>query len=565
MVLSACSEAASDGISTVKTDDSQVIHVAGVSESDLITTEVEKTRSTDAEKVDWLVPALKTGIDVTYYQPSDASTTRTAVLKLNDDEPTYSFNIKGSDPAVAATWLGNGGHMFHGYHIPEALTSATTDDAFADQSNTDTYTNLSHYLSMPPNHQIMATVSKVKLPFRHRLARVIAFVLIDPALNSSISSIDFDNVKILKGVDGTTPQWTQVRKLTPRYMGTFGSTDKDMNQINDNFLAYYNSSKDTYVYPTSSDWATVKANCEAGSTTYEQINYGQVPCYDVIVRPTYSTSELVMYDEASGITDQESNKIDFVVELKNGLTYTKSFTFDLDANYQTIVYLRIAREKVDYSTMGSELWQAQSGYDDNYGLDNANTHRLSLAGGSWQRAYRIGSDKESVTDGNEYSRQYISQTAWLDSLKLATVNGEHWGDYFVLDQDITIDASSLPSNFVFAGHLDGRGHTITLTTSTSTQQGETENGENAEGCEAEETPSAARTYLFDGLNGTYDASEGQANCHSEGSVIVPEKGYRAELMNLKIKGGTFFPSTMTDAEKAEKVTGNVSNCKEVTE
>ena len=555
--LTACSDAASDGTSAAKVDESQVIHVAGISGSDLVTTEVETTRATDAEKVDWLVPALQTGIDVTYYQPSDANTTRTAVLKLGNDKTSYSFNIKGSDPATAATWLGNGGHMFHGFHIPEALTTATADDAFANQSDETVYTNLSHYLCMPPNHQIMATVSKVKLPFRHRLARVIAFVLIDPVLNSSIKSIDFDNVKILKGVVDETPQWTQVRKLTPRSMGSFGSTDKDLKTINEDFLAFYNSSKDTYVYPTSDDWATVKANYEAGSRTYEQTNYGQVPVYDVIVRPTYSTSELVMYDEASGITDKESNKIDFVVELENGLTYTKSFTFDLDANYQTIVYLHIAREKVDYSTMGSELWQSQNGYDDNYGLDNTNNHRLSLAGGSWQRAYRIGSDNSHVTDGNEYSRQYISEAAWLDSLKLATVNGKHWGDYFVLDKDISINASTLPKNFVFAGHLDARGHTITLTTSTQTK--ETEGGDGSE-----ETTATPRTWLFDGLNGTYDASEGQANCHSEGGVIVPEKGYRAEVMNLKIKGGTLFP-TMTDEEKATKVTGNVSNCKEVTE
>ena len=543
MALTGCSDALTDSSSATAVDDSMVIHVDGVSQSgDLVTTEVETTRATDAEKVDWLVPALQAGIDVTYYQPSDANTTRTAVLKLGNDKTTYSFNIKDSE--TPATWLGNGGHMFHGFHIPDALTTATADNAFADQSDSIVYTNLSHYLCMPPNHQIMATVSKVKLPFRHRLSRVIAFVLIDPALNSSIKSIDFDNVKILKGVVDETPQWTQVRKLTPRSMGSFGSTDKDMNTINKDFLAYYNSSKDTYVYPTSDDWTTVKANYEAGSKTYEQTNYGQVPVYDVIVRPTYSTSELVMYDEASGITDKD-NKIDFVVELENGLTYTKSFTFDLDANYQTIVYLHIAREKVDYSTMGSELWQAQKGYDDNYGLDNANHHRLSLAGGSWQRAYRIGSDNSHVTDGNEYSRQYISETAWVDSLKLDTLNGEHWGDYFVLDKDISINASTLPSDFVFAGHLDARGHTITLTNTDS------------------------RTYLFDGLNGTYDASEGQANCHSETdankkTVIVPEKGYRAEVMNLKIKGGTLF-HTMTDEEKATKVTGNVSNCKEVTE
>ena len=71
-------------------------------------------------------------------------------------------------------------------------------------------------------------------------------------------------------------------------------------------------------------------------------------------------------------------------------------------------------------------------------------------------------------------------------------------------------------------------------------------------------------YLFDGLNGTYDAEAGQANCHKEGGVIVPEKGYRAEVMNLKIKGGKLFSSAAVE-DKENKITGIVYNCEEVTE
>ena len=113
----------------------------------------------------------------------------------------------------------------------------------------------------------------------------------------------------------------------------------------------------------------------------------------------------------------------------------------------------------------------------------------------------------------------------------------------MLDNDITIDVSEFPVDFIFTGHLDGRGHTITLT------------GE--------------RGYLFDGLNGTYDVQPGQANCHLEkdldgNSATIPLSGYRAEVMNLKIKGGKLF-SSAAEADKENKITGIVYNCKEVTE
>ena len=33
-----------------------------------------------------------------------------------------------------------------------------------------------------------------------------------------------------------------------------------------------------------------------------------------------------------------TNQIDFLITLENGLTYEKTFVFDLDANYETVVY-----------------------------------------------------------------------------------------------------------------------------------------------------------------------------------------------------------------------------------
>lgn len=107
----------------------------------------------------------------------------------------------------------------------------------------------------------------------------------------------------------------------------------------------------------------------------------------------------------------------------------------------------------------------------------------------------------------------------------------------MLTSDLEINVADLPANFVFAGHLDARGHTITLVS--------------ADG---------SRTYLFDALNGTYDAEEGVANCHTENGVLVPLSGYRAEVMNVVISGGTLFKE-MSDEEKTENITGYVYNCK----
>ncbi len=537
LAVVACSESGLDIDDPA--DASNVINVGGVNASDVIDTEVT-TRSTKAEDIDWLAPALKNGIDVTYFQASNPTDTRTAVLKLEDekvsgsDSTNYSFYIEGT--TTPATWLGNGGHSFHGFHIPEALTSPESETSLADQSDADNYTNLIHYLCMPPNHQIQATISYVRLPFRHRLSRVIAYVLVDPVLSTSIKSIAFDNVKILSSVSGTTPKWTTARKTTPHSLGKYGSMNSKLEQLDENFLAYYNTAEREYYYPTSGAWATAKAAYEAGSTVYEETNYGKVPCYDIIVRPTYTDPALVMYDEENG-TDEEYNSIDFVVDLENGLSYNKTVKFDLDANYQTIIYLRIAREKIDYKSMGSELWQVQSSSDDPYGLDNESDHRLSKAGGSWQRAYRIGTNTTPVTDGSEYTQQYISQADWMTKFANAVVDGDNWGDYFVLTEDLEINVADLPANFVFAGHLDARGHTITLVS--------------ADG---------SRTYLFDGLNGTYEAEEGVANCHTENGILIPLSGFRAEVMNVVISGGTLFKE-MTDEEKAENITGNVYNCK----
>ena len=538
-----------------------------------ITKSATTRASQKAEEVEWLKVPLRNGIDVSYYLRSDENkNTSTAVLKLlpeteqvAGDSTKYSFNYKdenGQETQKPAQWKGNAGHVFHGFYIPDDISngdiSNQSESEISNELNAESYYDkLWRYLSMPPNHEIMATVGYVRLPFRDRLSRVLAYVLIDPDLKTSIkdSIISFENVKVLEKVEGTTPRWTTARKVVPHSMGTSGSVNKKLEQTDENFLVFRNTTSNTFVYPTDDAWANVKAAYDNNkeNSGYEEINYGKVPCFDIIVRPTYTSSALVMYDEdmSNGMNAakyaDETNSIDFVVDLVNGLSYNKTFKFDLDANYQTAVFLRISREKVDYQTMGSELWQQYEATDGYYGVDNDLNHRLSLAGGSWQRAYRNSSFDPGITDGDFYKEQYVDSTKWIgmfknavmptDTIKANILSDNHWGDYFVLDKDITIDVSEFPADFIFTGHLDGRGHTITLT------------GE--------------RGYLFDGLNGTYDAQPGQANCHLEkdldgNSATIPLKGYRAEVMNLKIKGGKLFKENAT-------ITGIVYNCKEETE
>ena len=544
-----------------------------------ITKSATTRASQKAEDVEWLKDPLLKGIDVSYYLRSDENkNTSTAVLKLlpetdqvAGDSTKYSFNYKdeyGQETQKPAQWKGNAGHVFHGFYIPDDISngdiSNQSESEISNELNAESYYDkLWRYLSMPPNHEIMATVGYVRLPFRHRLSRVLAYVLIDPDLKTSIKDniISFENVKVLEKVEGTTPKWKTARKVVPHSMGTSGSVNKKLEQTDENFLVFRNTTSNTFVYPTDDAWANVKAAYDNNkeNSGYEEINYGKVPCFDIIVRPTYTSSALVMYDEdmSNGMNAakyaDETNSIDFVVDLVNGLSYNKTFKFDLDANYQTAVFLRISREKVDYQTMGSELWQQYEATDGYYGVDNDLNHRLSLAGGSWQRAYRNSSFDPGITDGDFYKEQYVDSTKWIgmfknavmptDTIKANIPSDNHWGDYFVLDNDITINTSDLSSDFIFTGHLDGRGHTIELT------------GE--------------RGYLFDGLNGTYDAQPGQANCHLEkdldgNSATIPLKGYRAEVMNLKIKGGKLFsPAAVEDKEN--KITGIVYNCEEVTE
>lgn len=710
-----------------------VINIGGIDKDDMQVTQLtSRAVKQDADLVDWLVAPLTQGLDITYgnivvnnQNQEEKQNQDVAILKLtnkNTTPATYEFKYRADRSATVgstneAIWYNNGSHYFEGVHVPERIrydgASETVDkvntegkapgltsdqhDASAPIDDNETglgnYTLLAHYLGMPANTRITATISRIKLPFRHRLARVVAFVLIDPILNTHLkgyktkdaegkligeedpntTSFRFNNVQVLQGVkdivDGghhtLTPQWVKARKVIPHFEGEKGSYSyKDNTSLADDFILYTKTdgNKDTKdLYPTSADWQ--KVHKAADHDGYTAVNYGKVPVYDIIVRPTYEDADHVMYDEnLGGKTKTEfskaTNSIDFEIELENGLNYEKNFEFDLNANYQTVVYLRISREQVDYNDAGSELWIESKNNDGWYGVDNENGNTLSKAGSSWQRAYRTkilngenaGTDS-GVTDGDFYNNgenvgQYLGDAdKWTKLLIQACEGGEHHGDYFILDQDITINAQDIPAGFVFTGHLDGQDHTITLTgtgqdtydvttnfsditkllykkTASETSYTQFQMPEHLyiseEVAQAKPHSRSAeipvgpdmmkevtvtlaqvmandvtyyvkendkyvvwnpRTWtfythrissssIFCGLNGIYTTAQEkadnpyaagvvwEANVHKESNkstVWVPTLGYRAEVLNTVVKGGTLFSADAT-------ITGNVQNC-----
>lgn len=596
-ILSGCTEGESfiDGIVG---DDPDIIHIGGIENATVETSlggfttrAAGDNAPVDAETVEWLLGPLFGGLDITYGAQNKPETKAVAILKLlkkveGDDISAsnikysqysigtekiaeYSFKYLGTD--TDAKWYDNGEHFFQGVFVPDKLrfnsdatpsqTAATVNDPTSgkapnlkyDQSkdgNDDNYTLLARYLGMPADAMLHATVGRIKLPFRHRLARVKAYVLIDPTMGNAVtingykkdaegkdvatedattSDIRFCNVDVLSAVEESasstssghtelTPRWDKARKVIPHFVEECGSKNSLEEDTNADFLMFYDTELKTYIFPSDDEeWATAKkawddAYTEAlkGGTSaeeemrkaadtadknsgYKRTNYGKVPVYDLIVRPTYKSEDMVMYDEdLTGTTIADlvelHNNIDFEITLNNGLEYFKSFPFNLDANFQNYVYLRINRESIDYNSSGAETWTEVSNDDGYYGVNNQNGNTLSFAGSSWQRAYRIGSKTTNVTDGHWYGKddttdddnvqdddampwypQYVSQTQWVNMFAEAYMDpvtgtkGLHHGDYFILDNDITIDAKALPANFVFTGHLDGQDHTITLT------------------------------------------------------------------------------------------------------
>ena len=530
MLLAAC-----DSQEALSSNDEQnMIHVGGVNTDPMVTTATVTRSAVAAETLDWLKEGLIQGMNMQYYK--EASAKQKAILKLEADG-TYS--MKTPDGTVCK-WLDNGKHAFEGVYVPSGLKA---------QNTTQNYDDLIHYTAIPPSTEIAATVGKITIPLQHRLARVLAYVLIDQSMNAKLKGYDasnynaeetklrFCNVKTLNYVDANgLPVWKEERKAIPHYLGEYS------------VKLYKDKSSGKLIFPTDDDWQGAQEDYTAnGDKNYTCTDYGKVPCYDLIVRPTYTVAEEgtnVMYDEAVP-TAEGKNNIDFELTLDNDLEYEKQFTFDLNANDETVVFLRVSPERIDYNSAGSRLWKESANHDNYYGVNNQNGNNLSKAGSSWQRAYTNSTLDTGVTDGHFYNAdsedeeaQYVDDSKWIEMLLQAYKGGTHHGDYFILKKDITINTNDyeFPSDFTFTGHLDALDHTITIT--------------------------GSRAYLFNGLNGTYKTKQEddknatwEANVHLEGDTWVPTTGWRAEVVNMTLSAGKMFKDGAT-------ITGYVNNCKD---
>ena len=533
MLLSACTQ----HDEALETDDDRIIHVGGVTAGDVLSTSAVTRAMMDpvaAESLDWLKDGLATtGMDITYFTKTAQQKAQLKLQLDSEGNPAksdggitiYDFKAynNGEPTDVAAKWLGNGAHTFQGKFIPESLKS----------SGTHSYEDLEHYTTIPPSTSKSATVGCITIPIQHRLARVQAYVLIDTDMNAKLKGYDsnatnadntklrFCDVGVLDYVDANgNPVWTTATKAVPHYIGELGSIVENDNVAFPTFRTYKNTKTGELLFPTDGEWKTAhdlyEKQGKGTASGYICTDYGKVPSYDLAVRPTYTeatTGTNVMYDEATTSAEGE-NQIRFELTLDNDLEYEKVFTFDLNANEETVVFLRITPEKIDYNSSGSRLWKEVSHPAKYYDLDT-DDHSLSQTGSSWQRAFT------NETEG------------FVDLLKQAYKGGTHQGDYFVLTKDIEINLNYFPAELVFTGHLDAMGHTITLINATS-----------------------ERNWLFAGMDANYttvqetdsalEYSKWEANVHKEKDnltntdVWVPLPGYRAEVMNAVVTGGTLF-------------------------
>ncbi|MGN1246223.1 MAG: hypothetical protein ACI4UN_06285, partial [Muribaculaceae bacterium] len=506
VALSACADDVLQSGSDIPADSSDDIRVGCGFDtgSDELSVESRATSGlgdvSPAEQLDWLLQPLFDGFEITYF-PTPAtgtspSTKRMAKLQLvkksgsTNEYETVTEEVNGTPKTLAkynfkeiadgtvtdknAKWFDNGKHTFQGIYAPDAILkydagskvpSATLTSDQSAEGNGSNYTSLTQYSAMPNEQVINATVKRVLLPFQHRLARVFAYILIDPEMKGvtlegytpyvtdsegnvtqkddpTTTSLRFENVKVLDYVEKKqnatthlfdyTPHWTEARKVIPHFRAELGSINVKGDNLYEDFILFKNTSTNEFVtcddtsmwqaaynsYNTALQKYYTDNSIDAESATSEQkkaakayaeaqsgyimTNYGKVPVYDIIVRPTYVYNTDIMYDEED--RTNTTNSIDFTLKLSNGLEYEKRFKFDLNPNQMTVVYLRINREQIDYNTSGAEKWISNEFTDGYYGVNNENGNRLSLAGGSWQRAYRNskGDGPDDITDGSKY-------------------------------------------------------------------------------------------------------------------------------------------------------------------
>lgn len=452
MLLVACSS--QQDVIPAADDMTGMIRVAG------LTRAAGTTNSTTIPE--WLLDGLKDkGMAITYYQ--SVNDPKKAILK-SDANGIYSLTT-GQNNENVAKWLGNGAHTFEGVFVPDGL----------EENGQKTYDALCQYTAIPPSKKINATLAGITIPLQHRLARVEAYVLIEKSLGDNITLKGYDktatdatetklrfcNVGTLNYVNSEGhPIWQEELKAVPHYLG-----EKEI-------AVYTNKTTRELIFPSSeTEWKAADDDFKANgdNSKFSCTNYGLCPYYDLVVRPTYTvptSGSNVMYDEENPTADNK-NQIDFELTLSNDLEYEKHFEFDLNANAETVVYLRVTPERIDYNSAGSRLWKSEAYSQDYYGVDYTD-HDLSKAGSSWQRAYTNSQlDSDNISDGTTYNNtQYVTDARFVELLQQAKTGGICDGKYFILADDITIDASAFEEGFVFTGHLDGLDNTITLKNST---------------------------------------------------------------------------------------------------
>ena len=128
MLLTACNS--QDEVLSSE-DDSNIIHVGGVSTSDMVTTAVATRADVAIQTPNWLKDSLSAkGMTIYYYQDADAK--QEAKLKLAND--LYSLTNSNDKHAK---WLGNGAHYFEGVFIPEDLEDSKTRNAVGARRRID--------------------------------------------------------------------------------------------------------------------------------------------------------------------------------------------------------------------------------------------------------------------------------------------------------------------------------------------------------------------------------------------------------------------------------------------
>ncbi len=104
----------------------------------------------------------------------------------------------------------------------------------------------------------------------------------------------------LIGVNVYFPRWTSVKSIIPNYEGEFASYNntEQTNLDEERFVDYSDGENKTYIFASDVEaWNEEKASVDNQESQYEGFDLGgKVAVYDILVRPTYTAKDSVMYD-----------------------------------------------------------------------------------------------------------------------------------------------------------------------------------------------------------------------------------------------------------------------------